>query len=677
MRSSPLLATLIALALAAPAQAQMPTGTDWYKAPSINAKWTQASITEPDGTVLHADILRPADLPDTAKLPVILSIGPYFNHAGQEGAADPGYQPTGTAGPSTRFEDFVYEAHLMQRGYAYVMVDLRGFGGSTGCLDWGGPGEQADVKSAVEWAAAQPWSTGSVGMYGKSYDGVTGLIGESLQPKGLKAVVSQEPVYDLYNYLYTNGVRFENSLATPALYDGIAATPGVVGGDAPDYMANSVNDPACLTTNYEPQATDSDHGSAYWKSRNFIAASKGHAIPLILTQGFLENNTKPEGAWDYFNELAGPKRAWFGMWDHIRGNDEAEGDDAKPHPWFDEVMRWYDYYVKGVAESEAPVDKDPAVEVESSDGSWRDETRWPPDDSTPLKVTLNAGSYNDTGTDDGTGEGGSPDTVGQGVWTVSPPLPSAAHYAGVPHVDLQASATAPNATMSVDTYDISKDGKALLLSRSATLVPADGKVSMDLYGNDWDIPAGDRLGIRVSSADAEWWTPTGTQAPVTVSAGTITLPFLKYTRPAGRAQKLPSRLHEWTSGAPFAVDQSVLTTAVSASFPLPAPLTPRPASATPSKPNPTVPVTPAAKKRQRLVVHIARKGRRVTVYGTAPSGYKVVVHLVRGKKAAGTKRTRAKLNAFRVTFRVHRAGRYRARVTAKRLHARSKPLRVR
>ena len=41
-------------------------------------------------------------------------------------------------------------------------------------------------------------------MYGKSYDGVTGLIGIAQQPQGLAAVVSQEPVYDLYRYLYTN-----------------------------------------------------------------------------------------------------------------------------------------------------------------------------------------------------------------------------------------------------------------------------------------------------------------------------------------------------------------------------------------------------------------------------------------------------------------------------------------
>ena len=40
-------------------------------------------------------------------------------------------------------------------------------------------------------------------MYGKSYDGVTGLIGIAQQPKGLAAVVAQEPVYDLYRYLYS------------------------------------------------------------------------------------------------------------------------------------------------------------------------------------------------------------------------------------------------------------------------------------------------------------------------------------------------------------------------------------------------------------------------------------------------------------------------------------------
>jgi uncharacterized protein len=58
-----------------------------------------------------------------------------------------------------------------------TILRSRGFGGSGGCLDWVGPGEQADVKAAIQWSAKQPWSTGKVGMYGKSYDAVTGLVG--------------------------------------------------------------------------------------------------------------------------------------------------------------------------------------------------------------------------------------------------------------------------------------------------------------------------------------------------------------------------------------------------------------------------------------------------------------------------------------------------------------------
>src|ERR1044072_2431265 len=121
------------------------------------ATWTQATIPSTDGVQLHADILRPTAAGD-AKTPVILSIGPYFNHSGQTRPAGPvegtSYDPVGpSTGPSDRFLDFVEGAHLMDRGYTFVMVDLRGFGGSTGCLDWAGPGEQSDVVAAAPGGA--------------------------------------------------------------------------------------------------------------------------------------------------------------------------------------------------------------------------------------------------------------------------------------------------------------------------------------------------------------------------------------------------------------------------------------------------------------------------------------------------------------------------------------------
>ena len=76
----------------------------------------------PTASRLHADVLRPKGATDADKTPVILSIGPYFNHSGQTGPAGPAegtsYDPVGpNAGPSERFQDFVEGSGLLKKGY--------------------------------------------------------------------------------------------------------------------------------------------------------------------------------------------------------------------------------------------------------------------------------------------------------------------------------------------------------------------------------------------------------------------------------------------------------------------------------------------------------------------------------------------------------------------------------
>ncbi|MGZ6640826.1 MAG: CocE/NonD family hydrolase [Solirubrobacteraceae bacterium] len=657
------LVALLAIVALAPAAAQ---AAPWYE--EAGATHSEAFITEPDGTTLHADVLRPKGLPATARTPVILSIGPYFNHSGQTGPAGPAegtsYDPIGSDGPiaSDRFADFVKGAHLMARGYTYVMVDLRGFGGSSGCLDWAGPGEQADVKSAVQWAASQPWSTGHVGMYGKSYDAVTGLIGEAQQPTGLSAIVSQEPVYDLYRYLYTNGVRYVNSLATPALYDGIAATPGPA-TDSPQYNADAIDDsarPGCPAANYLDQASNSDHASPYWRARDPIAATRGHAIPLFLTQGFLENNTKPDGTADFFNGFAGPRHGWFGMWDHIRGNETAEGLNDAQQPWFDEVMRFYDHYVAGVSLTDAPTDRDPVASVQTSDGSWRAEQGWPADDSTGYATPLRPGAYTDTANNSGSAEGQGPtDTVGKGVWTISPKLGHDAWFSGVPSVKVDVSSAAPNANLSVDVYDIDAKNWALLLSRTAQLLPAgDGTFTPQMYDDDWRIPAGHRLGVLVTTANDEWWSPTPNGSQVTLKGGSVTLPFLKYTRTATIPGKDPARRAAWLKAAPFTIDQATIDASTSPGFALPPALTARPAAATAAR--------HAGARGSRLKVRTAWHGsRRLVVFGNAPKGWRIRTTVRRGRSTRAVRRSKAnRYGFFRLGAGVRRRAGYRVTVTA-------------
>ena len=537
--------------------------------PPPGSKWTQETIQNGD-VELHADVLRPANLPANAKTPVILSIGPYFNHSGQVGPAGPvqeaTYDPIGpSSGPSDRFYDFVEGAKLMQRGYTFVMVDLRGFGGSTGCLDWGGPGEQSDVVAAVNWAASQPWSTGKVGMYGKSYDGVTGLIGANKRPKGLAAVVAQEPVYDLYRYLYGDGMRRLNSAATPALYNLIALTPGPL-MDAPLYNVAAAQSNGCLVQNQLDQTADDNHESEYWKQRTLIPGAKGSDVPLFLTQGLTENNTVADGMAQYLENHTGYEQGWLGPWDHVRGNERDEDGRLKMGRagWFDETMRFYDRFLKGVK----PRVQDPKWAIQTNDGKWFAEDSWKPASARAFTSTLRSGTYADDAGGNATGSG-----ADEGLWTISKPLANEAHLAGSGRVTLDVTKSLPTAAnLVVDVYDLDAQGTGPLITRQGHLVRGDGTLTLDLWSADWKIAKGHRIGVRITDANDDWWIHTGPPLgqTVTVKGGSIALPFQTVARKRAIQGDPGVQLEEYLSET-VTVPSETISSSESPGFALPGP----------------------------------------------------------------------------------------------------------
>ena len=533
-----------------------------------NADYSEEYFLTKDGVKLHADVLRPKGLAPTDKTPVVLTVSPYTNHSNQA-ATD--VDPT-ASGPSARFYDLLEGAKLLDRGYTYVMVDLQGFGGSDGCNDWGGPGEQEDVRAAVRWAATQPFSTGKVALYGKSYDAWTGLMGLVQQPEGLAAVIAQEPVYDGYRYGYSHGVRFTNSAATPTLFSAIDAAPGTA-NDSPEYLINGTQkDPSCYALNISQQQQE-DEGSQFWRARELVSRAAGVTVPLFLTQGFLEKNTKPDGAFAFFDALAGPKRAWFGQWDHVRGNDAVDGRLSMGRPdFFGEVNAFLDEHLKG-----APAADLPPVVVQSSDGRWTAEQQWPPADATsaPLLGDLNGGVYTDDGANEGTGTSG-----GQGLWTFSPPLPADARLSGVPHLSLDAAPAVPRANLVGNVYDVAPDGKATLVSRGATLLQSGGRVELDLYGDDWRFAAGHRIGVLLSSANAEWWVHVPNMADVTITDARISLPFRHLKTETPTAGTSNTRLEGHLANGFVTVPAATIASGTRAGFPTPAPRA-DPAPATP------------------------------------------------------------------------------------------------
>ncbi|WP_052342661.1 CocE/NonD family hydrolase [Bacillus sp. EB01] len=134
-----------------------------------------------DGIILTADV----HLPDgPGPFPVILTQTPYNKNMNS----------------SENLNEY-----FIKRGYAHLVVDVRGTGSSQGTWDSFGESEQLDGKELVEWAASQQWSNGKVGLYGSSYRAINQLLTAAHQPEGLKAIFPIVPMGDMFRDILMSG----------------------------------------------------------------------------------------------------------------------------------------------------------------------------------------------------------------------------------------------------------------------------------------------------------------------------------------------------------------------------------------------------------------------------------------------------------------------------------------
>ncbi len=482
-----------------------------------DATWTEAYITSGDGTKLHADVLLPKNRKASQKHPMIVSIGPYYG-SGSQGA--PVYDPL-NEGPSDRFADLIKEGRIFERGYGFVMVDSRGYGSSGGCNDFGGHGEQMDAKAAVEWAAKQSFSTGNVGMWGKSYDGWTQVMAMAAKPKGLKAVVVQSPLIETYRGMFENGVHYGAGwYATPSLYTDYDLTPPTL-NDSPEEFVNALTGTATGPDCYAEktaQTANPDHSTAYWMERDIIAKAGSSTVATMWSHGFNDVNTKPTNVFPVYSKLRGPKRAWLGQWDHVRGNEaRVVGREG----FMNEAMAWFDHYLKGL-----PLKKMPAIEIQDGDGKWRTEAAWPPADVTKRKMPLRTGSF----VDDGNNSARTPDG---GTWSVSQKAPYDVRLAGLMHLDVRVSVQTPApANLVALVFDVAPDGSSRLVTRGASQVTQDAErtFSFDLWPQDWLLPKGHRLAVQLAGNDSLLYLPANTGTTVTVVKATLSLPIVARAR---------------------------------------------------------------------------------------------------------------------------------------------------
>lgn len=267
-----------------------------------------------------------------------------------------------------------YAAH----GYASVRVDIRGSGSSEGLFeDEYSAVELDDGVAVVQWLAAQPWSTGDVGMFGISWGGFNSLQIAERAPDALKAVVTVCSTDDRYDndVHYMGGAVLAIDMAawagTMLAFASRPPTPEVVGDGWVEQWRERLEHQRPLGPTWLGHQ-ERDH---YWK-RGSVNENYGGIQAAVLAVGGWADPYR-DAVLRLVAHLDAPVKGIIGPWSHQypdRGLAPGPGID-----FLGETLRWWDRWLKGL---ETGVEDDPdlrawvndpvapAPYVEQQQGRW-------------------------------------------------------------------------------------------------------------------------------------------------------------------------------------------------------------------------------------------------------------------------------------------------------------------
>lgn len=338
-----------------------------------------ASMLTRDRVRLDADVYRPVG---EGEFPVLLMRQPY----GRAIASTVVY-----AHPTW------YAAH----GYIVVIQDVRGRGTSEGEFKLFAH-EIEDGEDAVNWAAALPGSTGQVGMYGFSYQGITQLYAAVSRPPALKVLCPAMVGYDLYSDWAYEGGAFclqanlswaiqiaaesarrsndeSNFLALAAaaknlpLGDRLPANPDLMRELAPDSF-------------YHDWLAHPEPGP-YWENLSPKTLLGDVDLPMLHIGGWFD--TFLRGTIALYKAMA--SRSQFrqqlivGPWAHLPWGRKVGAVDYGPaavSPCDRLQLRWFDHFLK----SPHPelLTEPPITLFEVGSNHWRTFSTWNPYPATPF-----------------------------------------------------------------------------------------------------------------------------------------------------------------------------------------------------------------------------------------------------------------------------------------------------
>jgi hypothetical protein len=350
-----------------------------------------------DGVTLLADLFQPDA---EGRFPALLSFSCYPRQI-QDVGAPIGFVEAGAS-------DF-----FTPRGYAHLIANARGTGGSSGVTSFLDQQEREDLFDVIAWIAAQPWCDGNVGMLGISYFAMAQLAAAVEQPPALKAIFPVAVTDDLYGAVWHNGLL--NSSFISAWLPAVGVMAGKSNtfwrGAGIDIARHILNLPSIhkrlqhlngeaivsilmalkgtmIRAHYKEEpygrlwremAVEHPTHDAFWHERDLRARLGVVNLPVYL-------------GCDWDNApLHLP--CTFGAWKALKHNPNvrmsllAPGGLTWPRESLHyEALAWYDHWLKG--RDTGILDGPPIRYVIPGADGWRTSSTWPPPESTLTAFAL-------------------------------------------------------------------------------------------------------------------------------------------------------------------------------------------------------------------------------------------------------------------------------------------------
>ncbi|WP_257009747.1 Xaa-Pro dipeptidyl-peptidase [Evansella halocellulosilytica] len=327
---------------------------------------------------IAADIIRPAETEEGLDVPVIMIASPYYESLGRGNESQLKEYENGIP---VKFPLY-YDNYFVPRGYAVVQVDMVGTNLSDGCPTTGGYEETESIKTVIDWLNGRAdavtadgdevladWSTGKVGMYGKSYDGTLANAVAATGVEGLETIVPVVAISSWYDYYRSNGVTLRNNGPNSLANTVVASERREECQPVRDQMVEVMDDA-------------SGNFNDFWDERNYLNDVENVSASVFMIHGLNDLNVKTSHFgqwWEQLEENDVPRKIWLTQTGH------TEPFDFRRDEWVDSIHRWFDHWLLDIDNG---IMDEPMADIERAANEWETHSTWPDENSNTIKFRL-------------------------------------------------------------------------------------------------------------------------------------------------------------------------------------------------------------------------------------------------------------------------------------------------